>query len=102
VHEDMLLVGTFGHAAQPVQGIGRFTPERYQPLLPPLAAQAYLPRWRELEIGPQDARDLAHPGAAVVEEEQQRVVTPSVSGAPVRPGKDGPHDVGFEVGRGPL
>ena len=45
---------------------------------------------------------LAHPGAAVVEEQQQRVVAPSVGGAPIRLGDDRAHVVGLEVGRRPL
>jgi hypothetical protein len=102
VHKDMLLFGAGRYAAKPVQRIGRLAPQRQQALLPALTAQTHLPRWNQLEIGPLDARDLADAGAAVVKEQQQRVVAPSIGGTLVRFGDDRTHVVGFEIGRGLL
>jgi transposase len=98
IDEDVLLIAPFRHAAQPVQRISRLAPQRQQPLLLALAAQTHLPRWRKLKVVPSHVRRLAHAGAAVVEEQQKRVVAPAVRGSPVRPGNDRARILGFEIG----
>src|SRR5258708_10079929 len=99
VPEGVPLITAHRHATQPVQRIGRFAPQRQQALLLAFTAQTHLPRWHELEVVPSDARGLAYAGAAVVEEQQQRVVAPSGGRAPVWFGDDRAHVVGFEIRR---
>src|SRR5690349_7046349 len=86
VHEDVLLIVSVPDFAKPAQCLGRLPPQGQQSLFSALAAQSHLTRWRQLEIAPADADELAHAGAAVVEEQQQRVVAPPLGGAPVRLG----------------
>src|SRR5260370_31582549 len=99
VHEDVPLITAHRHATQPVQRIGRFAPQRQQALLLAFTAQTPLPRWHELEVVPSDPRGLAYAGAAVVEEQQQRVVTPCGGRAPVWFGDDRLHVVTFAIRR---
>ena len=61
------------------------------------SAQAHLPRRHQLEVVPSHVRGFAHAGAAVVEEQQERVVAPSDGSTPVRLGDDCAHIVGFEI-----
>ena len=50
-------------------------------------------------MGPSHGRGLADASAAVVEKQEQRVITPSISGPSVWFGENAAHVVGFEVGR---
>src|SRR6516165_1051538 len=102
IDEDMLLIGPLRRAAQPTQRICRLAPQWQQSILFTLAAQTHLPRWRHLKVIPSHVSRLAHASATVVEEQQERVVAPSVGSAPVRLGNDRAHIVGFEVGCRPL
>jgi hypothetical protein len=93
VYEDVLLVAARRHAAQSVQRVGRLAPKGQQPLLSAFAVQAHLSGRRQLEVVPAQACRLAHPGAAVVEKEQQSVVLPTVGSASVGLGDNRTHIV---------
>jgi hypothetical protein len=56
-----------------------------------------LSRRYQLEVVPSRVGGLTYAGTAVVEEQDERVVAPSVGGSPVRFGNDGAHINGFEI-----
>jgi hypothetical protein len=78
IDEHALLIRAVRHPAKPVQRAGGLGPYRQEPLLLALASQAYLPRRDQVQVIPAHSCRLAYPRAAVVQEQQQRVVTPSV------------------------
>src|SRR5262249_51098245 len=102
IDKDTLLVGPLRHAAQPMQRVCRLAPQRQQSFLLALTAQTHLPWRRQLKVVPSYVRSLADAGAAVIEEQQERVVAPAVRGSPVRLGNNRAHIVSFEVSCRPL
>jgi len=102
IDEHALVLGTAGHAAQPMQRVRRLRPQRQQTLLLALAAQARLARNDQLQVVPPQTGNFGDPGTAVVEKQQQRVVAPTVMRAPVRHADDQTHVLRFEVGSWPL
>lgn len=102
VEEHELLIGSAADAAKPVQRLGSLRPQRNQALLLALAEQSNMPRRSQLQGVPAQACGLAHPGPAVVEQEQQRVVAPSAVRTPVGHVDDQSNVLCLQVGGRPL